>query len=43
MVAIWMASPSHRANILNPRFAHIGIGAVQTTSGVWYAVQDFLD
>jgi len=35
--------PQPPANILNPRFAHMGIGAVQTTSGVWYAVQDFLD
>lgn len=43
MVAMWMASPSHRANIMNSRFTHIGIGAVQTSSGVWYAVQDFLD
>lgn len=43
MVAMWMASSDHRANILNPRFTHIGIGAAQTSSGVWYAVQDFLD
>ncbi len=25
----WMSSPSHRANILNPRFNQIGIGTVQ--------------
>ncbi len=43
MMAMWMASPDHRANILNPRFIHIGIGAAQTSSGVWYAVQDLLD
>lgn len=43
MVAMWMASPEHRANVLNPRFTHIGIGAAQTSGGVWYAVQDFLD
>lgn len=43
MVAMWMASPGHRANILNPRFTSIGIGASQTSGGVWYAVQDFLD
>lgn len=43
MMAMWMASPDHRANILNPRFTHIGIGAAQTAGGTWYAVQDFLD
>lgn len=26
VVATWMASPSHRANILNCRFRHVGIG-----------------
>ena len=25
-VASWMASPGHRANILNPRFRHLGVG-----------------
>jgi uncharacterized protein YkwD len=27
-VAAWMASPGHRANILEPRYRHIGIGLV---------------
>ena len=27
-VAMWMRSPAHRANILNPRWREIGIGAV---------------
>jgi uncharacterized protein YkwD len=31
-VAMWMRSPPHRANILNPRFQDIGIGAVHSTS-----------
>jgi uncharacterized protein YkwD len=31
-VAMWMRSPGHRANILNPRFREIGIGAVSSTS-----------
>ena len=31
-VAMWMRSPGHRANILNPRFREIGIGAVYSTS-----------
>jgi uncharacterized protein YkwD len=31
-VAQWMHSPGHRANILNPRFRDIGIGAVYSTT-----------
>jgi uncharacterized protein YkwD len=41
MMAMWMASPGHRANILNPRFTQFGVGAVRTTSGTWWATQDF--
>src|SRR5581483_7265875 len=26
LVAEWLASPDHRANILDPRFSHVGIG-----------------
>jgi uncharacterized protein YkwD len=42
MMVMWMNSPGHRANILNPAFTAIGIGAVKTSSGRWYGVQDFL-
>lgn len=42
MMVNWMNSPGHRANILNANFTHIGIGAVKTSSGRWYGVQDFL-
>ena len=42
MMTMWMSSPGHRANILNPRFTRIGIGAVRTTSGHWWATQDFV-
>lgn len=42
MMAMWMASAGHRANILNPRFRYIGLGAVRSSSGRWYAVQDFM-
>ena len=31
-VAMWMRSPAHRANILNPRWREIGIGVVYSTS-----------
>jgi uncharacterized protein YkwD len=42
MMTNWMNSPGHRANILNGSFTHIGIGAVKTSSGRWYGVQDFV-
>ena len=42
MMAMWMNSAGHRANILNPRFTRIGVGAVRTTSGRWWAAQDFV-
>jgi uncharacterized protein YkwD len=42
MMTMWMNSPGHRANILNGSFTHIGIGAVKTSSGRWYGVQDFV-
>lgn len=41
MMSMWMNSPGHRANILNPAFTRIGVGAVRTTSGRWWATQDF--
>jgi uncharacterized protein YkwD len=31
-VAMWMRSPAHRANILNPRWRDIGIGAVESNT-----------
>ncbi|MCW2571061.1 MAG: hypothetical protein JWO88_1119 [Frankiales bacterium] len=42
MMTMWMNSPGHRANILNPRFTRIGVGAVRTASGRWWATQDFV-
>lgn len=42
MMRMWMASPGHRANILNPAFTHIGVGATKTSSGRWYGVQVFV-
>ena len=29
---LWLASPPHRANLLNPRWREIGLGAVHSTS-----------
>jgi uncharacterized protein YkwD len=42
MMSMWMNSPGHRANILNPAFTRIGVGAVRTASGRWWATQDFV-
>ena len=42
LVQMWMDSPGHRANILNPAFTHIGVGDVTTSSGRVYGVQVFL-
>jgi uncharacterized protein YkwD len=41
MVRLWMGSSAHRRNILNPTFAYIGLGAVNS-GGHWYAVQEFM-
>lgn len=42
LVAMWMGSPGHRANILNATFTHLGVGATSTSGGRWYGVQVFL-
>jgi uncharacterized protein YkwD len=42
LVAMWMASPGHRANLLEPESTHIGVGAVTTAGGRVYGVQVFL-
>jgi uncharacterized protein YkwD len=42
VLQMWMASSGHRANILNPAFTHLGVGASRSTSGAWFAVQVFL-
>ena len=39
--AAWMASPGHRANILEPRYRLIGVGAAQGADGLWYVSQVF--
>ncbi len=42
MMALWMRSPGHRANILNARFTHIGVGTSTTGAGRTYGTQNFL-
>lgn len=40
IVAMWMASPGHRANILDARLTRIGVAAVYAR-GQWTVVADF--
>lgn len=40
LVRLWMNSPGHRANILNRRYTHLGVGAA-IRHGQWTGVQDF--
>ena len=42
MVGMWMASPGHRANLLNASFTHLGVGALTQAGGRTYGVQVFL-
>jgi len=42
LVAMWMASPGHRANLLQRASTHIGVGSVRTAGGRVYGVQVFL-
>ena len=41
-VSRWMKSPGHRANILNGRLTHTGIGAQYTPKGELYLTQIFI-
>ncbi len=41
VVSAWMASPGHRANILNSKFRLIAVGAYQDSRGTWYVSQVF--
>ncbi|MGN6333977.1 MAG: CAP domain-containing protein [Motilibacteraceae bacterium] len=42
MVRMWMSSPGHRANILSAKYHRLGLGVARTSTGRWYATQDFL-
>ena len=41
MEAGWMASPGHRANILNAGYTHVGLGLAVKPDGTLYGVQLF--
>jgi uncharacterized protein YkwD len=41
VTAAWMASPGHRANILNPAWRRVGVTGVTSGNGWPYWVQQF--
>jgi len=41
-MAAWMSDPGHRANILDPRFTHVGVGIVYGSAYGNLYVQEFL-
>ena len=41
VVAAWMASEGHRANILKREYRLMGIGAAKADNGTWYVAQVF--
>ena len=41
LVAMWMGSAGHRANILNPDYSQLGVGQTTTSTGRVYGVQVF--
>jgi len=42
VVADWMNSPGHRANILDARYTRIGVAAYRTPEGTIYWCQQFM-
>ncbi len=42
LMALWMGSPGHRANILDPTYTHLGVGTSLTSAGRVYGTQNFL-
>jgi uncharacterized protein YkwD len=41
VVRAWMHSAGHRANILNRRFPHVGVGVRRAADGTTYWTLDF--
>jgi uncharacterized protein YkwD len=41
VMAAWLNSPGHRANIENPSYRAIGVGVARSSSGLYYWTQDF--
>jgi uncharacterized protein YkwD len=41
MEVLWMDSPEHRVNIVNPLYVAVGVGIARDAKGVTYAVVEF--
>jgi uncharacterized protein YkwD len=41
IMKLWMGSEGHRANILNKKFVHVGIGVAKNDKGIRYYTLDF--
>ncbi len=41
VVQLWLDSPGHRANLLEPRFTCTGIGVWPGSDGVWYVTEEY--
>lgn len=41
VMAAWMASGTHRTNLLDPDLVHIGVGRVAASNGIFYWTQNF--
>lgn len=41
VMAAWIASPGHYANLINSNFRHVGLGLTVDASGSKWWVQDF--
>lgn len=42
IVAAWLASPTHFANLVDPLFTHVGVSIVEDRSGVHFVTQEFM-
>ncbi len=42
VVTLFMASPGHRANVLDPRVTHVGVGVARSEPLAWYVTADFV-
>ncbi|MBR4084760.1 MAG: hypothetical protein IKK33_10825 [Lachnospiraceae bacterium] len=42
VMKVWMNSPGHRANIMNPNFTTIGVAYHENTKGIGYWCQLFI-
>jgi uncharacterized protein YkwD len=39
VMRLWLESPGHRTNLLDPSFDRTGVGAIRAADGTWYVVQ----